>query len=404
MCNTSIAPYLPYQRMKIISQQVFSGIDVSFINMRPNKRFRPICHQCSSQGVSIHDWEERPIRDLNLGQTTIYLHCRYRKIICPTCQKVRIEDLECFDPYQRVTKRLARYIFKLCKTMTIAEVAEHLGLDWKTVKEIDQTFLEEEYGTPNLNGLRILAIDEIAIKKRHQYMTVILDYETGRIVWMTQGRSFESLHEFFQMMSEEQKSNIEAVAMDMWDPYILAVAFHVPHVKIVFDLYHVVAAFNRVIDAIRNAEYRKASLSHRKIIRGSRYLLLMNRRKIQKREARQHLNQLLTVNTTLSKVYILKDKLKELWKYSSRAWAEKALDNWCLLARTIPHPPIKQFANRIEQYAYGILNHCLFPINSAQLEGTNNKIKVIKRKAFGFHDTRYFTLKVIQAFNPLNGR
>jgi len=404
MCNISIAPYMPFQRMKIINQQIFSGIDVSFIQMRPNRRFCPICHKCSSRGVSIHDWEERSIRDLNLGQMKVYLHCRYRKILCPTCQKVRIEDLDCFDPYQRVTKRFACYIHDLCKMMTITEVAEHLGLDWKTVKEIDQTFLEEDYGKPNLDGLRILAIDEIAIKKRHQYMTVILDYETGRVVWMTKDRTYESLSRFFKMMTKKQKNNLQAIAMDMWDPYIMAVAFHVPHVKIVFDLYHVVAAFNRVIDAVRNAEYRKASLSSQKIIRGSRYLLLMNKRNIRKKKARQHLNQLLKINTTLSKVYILKDKLKKLWNYSSRAWAEKALDNWCLLARTIHYKIVRQFTNRIERYAYGILNHCLFPINSAKLEGTNNKIKVIKRKAFGFHDTKYFMLKVIQAFDPLNGR
>ena len=93
------------------------------------------------------------------------------------------------------------------------------------------------------------------------------------------------------MMSEEQKSTIQAVAMDMWDPYILAVGFHLPHVKIVFDLYHVVAAFNRVIDAVRNAEYQKASQSGRRIIKGTKYLLVMNRKNIRGRKARQHLNR-----------------------------------------------------------------------------------------------------------------
>jgi len=404
MSLLSIIPYFPFERIKLLDQQIVPENNVSYIEASPSLRFHPLCHECSSHAASIHEWKQRLIRDLNLGQVKIYLNCRYRKIVCPICNKIRVEDLDCFHPYQRVTKRLARYIHDLCKKMTVTEVAEHLELDWKTVKEIDQSFLEEEYGTPNLDGLRILAVDEISIRKRHHYMTVILDYETGRVVWMTEGNSFESLHEFFQMMTEEQRNNIQAIAMDMWDPYILAVAFNLPHVKIVFDLFHVVAAFNRVIDVVRNDEYRKASLSRKKIIRGSRYLLLMNKRNIRKRRARQHLNQLLKVNTTLSKVYILKDKLKELWDYSSPVWAQKAIDSWCVLARTVRHPDVKKFADRIERYSYGILNHCRFPISSGKLEGTNNKIKVIKRKAFGFHDKRYFMLKVIQAFDPLNGR
>lgn len=288
--------------------------------------------------------------------------------------------------------------------MTVQEVAEHLGLNWKTVKDIDKAFLERDYGTPKLDGLRILAVDEISIKKRHRYMTVVLDYETGRVVWMKEDRTCETLSAFFRLMTEEQRSRLEAIAMDMWDPYLKAVQDHVPHVKIVFDLYHVVAAFGRVIDAVRNLEYHKASKSNKTVIQGTKYLLLMNKQNIPTRKARQHLNRLLGMNKTLNKLYILKDSLKWLWDYSYTASAQKALDNWCRLARTIRYPIVRQFASRIERYAYGILNHCAHPINSAKIEGSNNKIKVIKRKAYGFHDTRYFTLKVLQAFDPQNGR
>jgi len=143
--------------------------------------------------------------------------------------------------------------------LTVAEVADHLELDWKTVKNIDKAFLEVDYGQTDYDGLRILAVDEIAIRKGHQYMTVVLDYETGRVVWMAEGRGSDTLKGFFCEMTEAQRQGLEAIAMDMWDPYIKAVREAAPHVKIVFDLFHVVAAFGRVIDQVRMDEYREAS-------------------------------------------------------------------------------------------------------------------------------------------------
>ena len=171
-----------------------------------------------------------------------------------------------------------------------------------------------------------------------------------------------------------------------------------PQAKIVFDLFHVVANFNRVIDKVRNSEYRNASEKDKTVYKGSRYLLLKNRENLKTQQQRQHLKQLLAINETISTVMILKDKLKHLWTYRSRTWATKALDDWCSLARSINHRSVNAFANMLERYRYGILNHCDYPIHSGKLEGVNNKIKVIKRKAYGFHDLRYFTLKIYQAF------
>lgn len=107
---------------------------------------------------------------------------------------------------------------------------------------------------------------------------------------------------------------------------------------------------------------------------------------------------MLALNETINTVMILKDKLKHIWTYRSRTWAAKALDYWCSLARSLNHPSVNAFAKMLEKHRYGILNHCDYPIHTGKLEGVNNKIKVIKRKAYGFHDLRYFTLKIYQAF------
>ena len=309
------------------------------------------------------------------------------------------QDVGCsYEENFRVTKRLARYIHELCKMLTIQDVAKHLNLDWKTIKDIDKTFLEEKFGETDYTGLTVLAVDEIAIKKGHSYMTVVLDYLTGRVIWMGVCRRADTLMKFFDGMTQQQREHLQAIVMDMWDPFIKAVRDRVPHVKIVFDLFHVVKEFNKVIDRVRIEEYHKASESDKKVIKGSKYLLLKNPENISKLEDKEHLDRLLELNETISKVMILKDKLKLIWECDSRQEAKRQINEWCALAESVHYTSVKKFARRIRRYEYGILNHCDYPIHTSILEGVNNKIKVIKRKSYGFHDERYFSLKVIQAF------
>lgn len=398
MSTPSIATYFPFRRVRIIHQRVSIEAAMARIRVVPDGRFVPICHICANKCRRIHSRGRRDIRDLNLGPARVTMDCEYRKVVCEKCNQILVEDLGLFAPYQRVTRRLARYIHDLCKMLTVQEVANHLGLDWKTVKNIDKEFLEEKYGKTDYENLRILAVDEIAIRKGHRYLTVVLDYLTGRVIWMGKDRKSTTLTAFFDGMSEDQKKKLEAIAMDMWDPYILAVTQNVPHVQIVFDLFHVVSSFGRVIDKVRITEYHKAAKEDKDVFKGAKYLLLKNRKNIRKREHREHLRDLLELNEVISSVMILKDKLKRLWSYKSRTWANKAIAEWCALARSIDHPEVTKFANTINNYRCGILNHCDYPIHTSKLEGVNNKIKVIKRKSYGYHDERYFTLKVIQAF------
>jgi transposase len=408
MSSLSIAPYFPFRRVRLLSQFVIPEAGTVRIEVEPDRRFHPICHLCGHAGLRVHDWQRRSLRDLNLGSTKVWIDCSYRKVLCGHCCRTQIEDLELFSPYQRVTKRLARYIHDLCKVMTVKEVADHVALDWKTVKNIDKAFLEEQYRETDYENLRILAIDEISVRKRYRYMTVVLDYLTGRVVWMGKDRKTDTLRKFFKGMTECQKQRLEAIAVDMWDAYIRAIREAVPHVKIVFDLFHVVSVFSKLIDKVRKQEYRKAKKEDQSVFKGSRYLLLRNRSNIRKKKHREQLKRLLALNETISSLMILKDKLKQIWRYRRRGWAEKALREWCQIARAVGNLAVTKFANMLERYQYGILNHCDYPIHTGMLEGTNNKIKVIKRKAYGFHDDRYFQLKVLQAFDPkldpLDGR
>jgi transposase len=399
MSGFSVAKYFPFRRVKIVSQNVSSEAAEAHIETTPDKRFVPVCHVCGQKASGVHSWARRTVRDLNMTTARLWVTCRYRKVFCSRCQGVHVENLELFHPYIRAAVRLARYVYRLCRIMTVTEVARHLDLNWKTVKAIDEYYLERDFGRPDYDGLRILAVDEIAAKKGQQYLTVALDYLTGRVVYVGKKRTTKTLKRFFNRLSISQRKKIEAVAMDMWGPFIKAVNDKLPNAEIVFDPFHVVAAFGRVIDKVRNSEYRKASEQDKAVFKGAKYLLLKNRENVRRRSHRRQLEELLELNETLNTVMILKDKLKHIWTYRSKTWAAKALDAWRAMARCVKNPSAARFADMLERHRYGILNHCDYPIHTGKIEGVNNKIKVIKRKAYGFHNLRYFALKIYQAFS-----
>jgi len=394
----SVAAYFPWSRVKVVYQSVVAEPASALIRIEPDQRYRPLCHACGGPGRTVHSRARKFVRDLRFGGHAMMLQVEHRKIWCDACGGVRVEQLEFVDPSQRVTNRLAAYAVQLCRAgLSVQAVAEHLELDPKTVKALDKAALERDFGQTRYAGLERLAIDEIAVRKGHHYMTVVLDYDTGRVVWMGEGRQIETLDAFFKNMPESVRNGIRAVAIDMWEAYINAIRKWCPQADIVFDLFHVVKAFNQVINDIRNEEFRKASQKDREVLRGSKYILLRRGENL-RRDQRTWLREILALNERLNIVYWLKDLLVNIWDYQRIGWAKNALEGWYTVAEEDGHPALVRFANRLRRFEYGILNHCKHPIHTSKLEGVNNKIKVIKRIAYGFHDLEYFALKVKEAF------
>ena len=401
MSNFSISFIYPFRRVKINNcGQIVDPELGTVINseIEPDLRFTPICSECGNKANGKHSWHQRSLRDLNLAHAEHQVTLRYRKIYCPNCG-IRTEQLNVANPGgPHVTKRMSRYIYDLCKKMTVKEVADHLNLDWKTVKNIDKHFLEKEFGETDYENSGFLAVDEISVGKFHKYLTVVLDFETGRVIWVGEERKVKTLDKFFKDMPESDRANIKAIAMDMWNPYIKAARKWCPDAVIVFDKFHIVSNFSKVIDQVRRSEAKKASTEQeQKVIKGSRWLLLKNEQNLKDKE-KPRLEKLLKLNENLSKVYILKDELKNIWDNAGLLDMRDNLNEWYNQALETELTPVIRFVSKLKRHQYGILNYAFCPIHTSKLEGTNNKIKEIKRSAYGFHDNRYFALKVKQAF------
>ncbi len=295
---------------------------------------------------------------------------------------------------------MAESVGRLCSVMSIRHVARYFGLDWKTVKRIDRARLERTLDPIDLEGLEVIALDEFAIQKGHRDATVIVEPTRKRVLWVGRGRGREDVRPFFELLGAERCRRLRAAVMDMNPSYQLEVQQHCPNAAIVFDLFHVVAKYGReVIDRVRvdRANELRHDRPGRRVVKGARWLLLKNHDSLRPGEDVQ-LDELLHANHELFVVYVLRDALKDLWRYRHPGYAARAWRSWYRKALRSGIQPLVRFARLLRPYLPGILAHCRWPFGTNLVEGINNKIKVIKRMAYGFRDDAYFFLKIRAAF------
>jgi len=279
--------------------------------------------------------------------------------------------------------------------MTVQDVSDLFRISWGTIKNIDKEYLQKHYSKPILKDVEMIAIDEFAVQKGHKYQTVVYDLKAGRVIYVGQGRAEESLDKFWKRL-RHSNATIKAVAMDMWLPYFNAVMTNLPHAKIVFDRFHIFKLMNNTMDEIRRALYHdEAFLNNRKVIKGIRWLLLKKAENLNdEKDERKHLEQALEINKPLAEAYYLKEELSQLWLQNTRKKAEKFLTSWAKRAWATTIVELRKFANTLLAHRTGILNWFEYRISTGPLEGFNNKIKVLKRKAYGYRDMEYFALKI----------
>jgi len=348
----------------------------------------------------IHDCEERRVRDLPIFEVPVELIVPRLRVACARCG-AKLERLNWLEGYARVTTRLASSVARMCQVMSIRHVARFYRLAWTTVKRIDFRYLDRALGPVDLSGVTVIGMDEFAIQKGHRYATVIVEPSRKRVLWVGRGRGREDVRPFFELLGPAGCTQLQAAVMDMNAGYIEEVRARCPQAEIVYDLFHVVAKYGReVMDRVRvdEANRLRQDRSARHLVKGSRWLLLRNRENVTRAEDQVRLAELLTANRALFIVYVLKDDLKALWDYRHAGYALRFWQQWYRRAMRSRIEPLKAFARRLKPYLPGILAHCHWPLGTNLIEGINNKIKVIKRMAYGFRDDAYFFLKIRAAF------
>jgi transposase len=310
---------------------------------------------------------------------------------------VKTEPLEWLPERCGYTQRLADVVALACREVrSISAIADAFGLSWDTVKRIDKDRLAGALNPPDFTGVRHVALDEFSIRRRHTYATIFLDVERNRVLWVCRTREKQAVkYVFEQVFGKAVCESIEAVSMDWWEGYEQAVRECLPHAEVVWDLFHIVKKYNHdVIDRVRLDEAQRCQTAEeQRTMKKTKFILLKNRANLTGDEPAR-LKELLAANKHLATTYILRDALKKLWDYQYPKAAQKWFDGWYRSATHSRIEPLKRFAHSLKARLDGILAHCKFRIHTGTLEGINNKVKVIKRVAYGFRDTDYFFLKI----------
>lgn len=378
--------------------------DALHLDLEPTPDTPPRCSGCQRVGSPVHEYRWRTLRDLPILGHPVWLRVRLRRVHCPYCGPKQ-EQVRWLGRYARLTCRLAETVAHWCSKLPIRHVAALFGLHWDTVRLLERRRLAQQLDALPEPEPRRLVMDEFALYKGHRYATVVMDADTRRVLWVGEGRSREAIRPFFTWLGPARCARIDAVAMDMNTAFDLEVKAHCPQARVVYDLFHVVAKYGReVIDRVRvdEANRLRDDRPARRVIKQSRWLLLRNPEHLKNDGQRIRLDELLAANQALATVYVMKAGLKALWN-AQTGWAwRRAWKDWLAQARESGIESLARFAKRLSGYWRGILSRVRWPMHTGQLEGINNRIKVMKRMAYGYRDSEYFFLKIKAAFpgNP----
>ena len=332
----------------------------------------------------------------------IFLEFEVRRVRCRQCGKVKRERLDFLADNSLYTKRFAFYVGRRCRSAPIRDIAKELRLDWHTVKELDKQYMRAQLAKAGTPGPTVIGIDEISVRKGHDYRIVVSDLVRQRPIWFGgSDRSEASMAQCYQWLGEKKCERIRLAVMDMWKPFRNATNAHAPQAAILFDKFHIIRHLSEALDQVRKNEYARLSGKQRRFIKGQKYTLLSRKENLTL-EGRQALRTLLRANKRLNTAYVLKESFGQLWSYEHEGWARRFFENWRASLKWQRLKPYEKFADMIDRHWDGLAAYCK-PENKVSLgfvEGLNNKIRVIQRRAYGLRDEEYLRLKILTCMLP----
>ena len=325
-----------------------------------------------------------------------------RRVLCRRCGGVKTEKLDWLADNSKFTRRFADLVGRLSRESPVSEVARELGLSWHVVRDLDKVYMRGRLAAAGEASPTVLGIDELSVGPRHKYRIVVSDLEAGRPIWFGgTDRKESSLDLFFAWLGPEKCGKIRLAVMDMWPAFRKATLKHAPQARIVYDKFHVVGHLGKAIDQVRKSEYARLTGEDRRFIKGKKYALLSRWENLSD-EGREGLKLLFEANRRLNTAYLLKEQFGRLWSYRSPAWARRFFESWKSSLRWQRLAPFEKFAALVEKHWDGIETFCM-PKNKVKLgfvEGLNNKIRVIQRRAYGYRDEEYLKLKILTCMLP----
>jgi len=313
------------------------------------------------------------------------------------CNKVKTEKLKWLSNNPFYTKRFAYFVGRKCRRSSIKDVARELRLNWKTVKSLEKQYMREQLRRSSKAQPKVIGIDEISLRKGHEYRIIVSDLEKRKPIWFGgQDRSTDSMDEFYRYLGLKSSQKIRLAIMDMWLSFEKSAKKNIPQAAILYDKFHIMRHLSKVLDQIRKQEYARLSGKDRKYVKGKKYVLLSKRNNLSS-DGQASLKELLKANRRLNTAYLLKESFGQLWSYQTEGWARRFFNNWKNSLKWQRIKPYHKFTKLIDRHWDGIATYSK-PENKVSLgfvEGLNNKIRVFQCRAYGLKDEEYLRLKIL---------
>ena len=345
----------------------------------------PFCSSCGCRVEKVYDARERTWRHTDLGEMKVLLKYRIRRVDCARCGPTT--EMAPWAPHcSWFTYDFEELVAYHAQTTDRTRVALEMRTSWETVGDIVARVMDRLRPGDHLDGLRRIGIDELSYRKHHEYITVVVDHDTQRVVWAAPGKSADTLRLFFDALGPERASQLELVSIDMSAAFIKAVEECAPKATIVFDRFHVQRLAHDALDEVRRELTRAIrGTPEAEALKGTRFTLHKAEWNMTQAD-NEKMAIVMKTNEPLYRAHMLKATLVHILDGDSAPQARRALINWSAWAQRSRLAPFVRVGKTMLKYIDGIVSYVRTGLTNARTEGMNGKIRVLTRRAFGFHN------------------
>ena len=371
-----------------------------YIQIVPDRRFKVLCGQCGLPGKYRDTRSERQFKHVPLWGFPVTLIYSPRRVTCKNCRGVHVECIPWADRKRRFTKAFAFYLATWAKLLPWLEVARLFRCSWGTVAAAVNYVVQYGLKNRSLAGVTHIGIDEISRRRGHQYLTNVYDLRNKRLIWSGEGRSEETLRQFFEFFGDHRAARLKGICCDMWMPYINVIEEKAPIALLVFDKFHIIRHIMNAVDQVRRDEIREKGKEQKELVKHTRYIWLKNPWNLTEKQ-KSRFGELEKLNLKINRAYLLKEAFRNFWSYKTMAWAEKYLRKWFWWATHSRLKPMRDFAWMVRRHEANILSYFKLPIDNGSVEGFNNKAKVVSHRAYGFRSSKNYILNLYHCLADL---
>jgi len=348
------------------------------------------CPECG-EGLKVYDHsEERSWRHLDTCQCQTHLHARIPRVQCPKHGVLQVE-VAWAEPKSRFTMRFERLAIDVLRACDVTGATRILGMSWDEAWGVMERAVDRGKGRKRPEIVRQIGVDEKAAAKGHKYLTLVCDLQAGTVEYVGEDRKQESLEAYYEGLSPKQREGIEAVAMDMWEPYVAATRKHLSGAdeKIVFDRFHIMSYLSKGVDAVRKEEHRQRMQRGDETLKGTKYLWLYSKENVPEFRRREFAS-LRRLELKVGRAWAIKETLRELWHYVYPEAGRRFWKRWYFWVTHSRLKPMLDAAGTLKRHLANILTDFRHRITNAASEGLNSKIQTIKKMAYGFRNLEHF--------------